>query len=90
MFSLDDITNGNNKEHNKKWPYIPDHPYRILIIGGFGSGKTNALLNLIKQQNDIDKIYLYAKNLSEPKYQFLIGKRENTGIKHLKDSKAFI
>ena len=90
MFSLDDITNGNNKEHNKKWPYIPDHPYRILIIGGFGSGKTNALLNLIKQQNDIDKIYLYAKNLSEPKYQFLIGKRENTGLKHLNDSKAFI
>ena len=90
MFNLDGIINGNNKEHNKKWSFIPDHPYRILIIGGFGSGKTNALLNLIKQQNDIDKIYLYAKNLSEPKYQFLIGKRENTGLKHLNDSKAFI
>ena len=68
MFNLDNITNKNKKEHNKNWLYIPDHPYRILIIGGFGSGKTNALLNLIKQWDDIDKIYLYAKGLSEPKY----------------------
>ena len=65
MFNLDDITNENNKEHNKKWPYIPDHPYRILIIGGYGSGKTNALLSLIKEQDGNDKIYLYAKDLSE-------------------------
>ena len=72
MFNLDHITNENNKEHNKKWPYIPDHPYQILIIGGSGSGKTNALLNLISQQDDIDKIYFYAKDLSEAKYQFLI------------------
>ena len=50
MINLDDITNENNKEHNEKWPYIPDHPYRILIIGGSGSGKTNALLNLIHKQ----------------------------------------
>ena len=56
MFNLDDITNENNKEYNKQWPYIPNHPYKILITGGFGSGKTNALLNLISQQNDIDKI----------------------------------
>ena len=76
MINLDSITNENNKEHNEKWPYIPDHPYRILIIGGSGSGKTNALLNLIKEQDDIDKIYLYAKDLSEPKYEFLIKKRE--------------
>ena len=49
--------------HNLNWPYIPDHPYRILIIGGSGSGKTNGLLNLIKnQQPDIDKIYLYVKD----------------------------
>ena len=60
------------KKHNKKWPFIPDHPYRILVIGGFGSRKTNALLNLINEQDDIDKIYLYAKDLSEPKYNFLI------------------
>ena len=90
MFNLDNITNKNNKEHNKKWPYIPDHPYRILIIGGSGSGKTNALLNLINEQNDIDKIYLYAKDLSEPKYEFLSKKREDAGIKHLNDLKACI
>ena len=48
MFNLDHIANENNKEHHEKWPYIPDHPYRMLIIGGSGSGKTNALLNLIK------------------------------------------
>ena len=57
MFNLDSITHKNNKAHNKKWPYIPDHPYRILIIGGFGSGKTSALLNLINEQDDIDKIF---------------------------------
>ena len=61
-----------------------------MIIGGSGSGKTNALLNLIKEQDDIDKIYLYAKDLSEPKYEYLIKNRENAGIKHLNDSKAFI
>ena len=71
-FNLDGITNENNKEHNKKRPFIPDHPYRTLIIGGSGWGKTNTLLNLIKEQDDISKIYLYAKDLSEPKYQFLI------------------
>ena len=86
MINLDSITNENNKEHNEKWPYIPDHPYRILIIGGSGSGKTNALLNLI----DIDKISLYAKDLSEPKNEFLIKKIEDAGIKHLKVPNAFI
>ena len=48
MINLDNITNENNKVHNKKWPYIPDYPYVILIIGGSESGKANALLNLIK------------------------------------------
>ena len=90
MINLDKIVNNNNEEHNEKWPYIPDHPYRILIIGGSGSGKTNTLLHLINEQKDIDKIYLYAKDLSEPKYEYLIRNRENTGIKHLNDSKAFI
>ena len=61
MLNLDNITNESDKIHNEKWPYIPDHPYRILIIGGSGSEKTNALLNLIKKQDDIDNIYLYAK-----------------------------
>ena len=90
MINLDSITNENNKEHNEKWPYIPDHPYRIIIIGGSGSGKTNALINLINEQNDIDKIYLYARDLSEPKYEYLIKKREDAGIKHLNNSYAFI
>ena len=84
MINLDSITNKNNKE---QWAYIPDHPYKIMIIGGSGSGKTNALLNLIKEQNDINKIYLYAKDLSEPKYEFLIGKRKSAGIKHFNDPK---
>ena len=69
-------------KNNKKWPYIPDHQYRILIIGGSRSGKTNTLLNLISQQDDIDKIYLYAKDLREPKYGFLIKKHEDAGTKH--------
>ena len=67
---LDDITNQNNKEHNEKWSYIPDHLYRILVIGDSGSGKTNALLNLINEHDDIDKIYLYAKDLGEPNMSF--------------------
>ena len=90
MINLDSITNENNKEHNEKWPYIPDHPYRILIIGGSGSGKTNALVNLINEQHNIDKIYLYARDLSEPKYEYLIKKRENIGMKYFNDSNAFI
>ena len=90
MINLDNIINENNEEHNKKWPHIPDHPYRILIIGGSGSEKINTLLNLINEQKDIDKIYLYAKDLSESKYEYLIKNRENAGIKHLNDSKAFI
>ena len=69
---------------------IYSRSYRKLIIGGSGSGKTNALLNLINNQPDIDKIYLYAKDPYEAKYQFLINKRESTGLKHFNDPKAFI
>ena len=58
MFNLDDITNENNKDHNKKWPYIPDHPHRMLIVGSSGSGKTSALLNLIKEQGNDNFIYM--------------------------------
>ena len=90
MINLDNIVNNNNEKHNEKWPHIPDHPYRILIIGRSGSGKTNTLLHLINEQKDIDKIYLYAKDLSESKYEYLIKNRETAGIKHLNDSKAFI
>ena len=77
MINFDDHTNENKTQHNSNWPYIPDHLYRILIIGSSGSGKTNALLNLINNQPDIDKIYLYAKDPYEAKYQFLINKRES-------------
>ena len=80
----------NNNSHNEKWPYIPDHPYGILIFGGSGSGKTNTLLNLINEQKDIDKIYFYAKHLSESKHEYLIKNRENAGIKHVNDANTFI
>ena len=90
MINFDGITNEKNKEHNEKGPYIADHPYRIMIIGGTGSGKTNALLNLVNEENNIDKIFLYAKGLSEPKYEFLIKMQENAGIKHLSDPNALI
>ena len=90
MINFDDYTNENIVEHNLKWPYIPDHPYRILIIGGSGSRKTNALLNLINNQPDIDKIYLYAKDPYETKYQYLINKREKVGLDHFADPKAFM
>ena len=93
MFNLDYITNENNEDHNKKGPYIPDHSYGMLIMGGSGSGKTNALLNSVKKQdsdNLIDKIYLYPKDLNEQKHQFLIKKRDDVGINHLNDSKVFI
>ena len=90
MINFDDYVNENKTEHNKNWPYIPDHPYRILIIGGSGSGKTNVLLNLIENQPDIDKIYLYTKDPYEAKYQYLINKRESVGIDHFHNPKAFI
>ena len=90
MINFDEFTNENKKEHNLNWPYIPDHPYRILIIGGSGTAKTNALLNLINNQQVIDKIYLYAKDPYKDKYQYLINKTERVGINHLNDPKAFI
>ena len=90
MINFDNYANENKTKHNKNWPYIQDHPYRILIIGGSGSGKTNVLLNLIENQPDIDKIYLYAKDPYKSKYQYLINKREGVGINHFNDPKAFI
>ena len=90
MIGFDNYTNGNKTEHNSKLPYIPDHPYRILIIGDSGSGKKNVLLNVINNPLDVDKIHLYAKDPYEEKYQLLINKRESTGLKHFNDSKFFI
>ena len=90
MINFDNYANKNKTEHNPKWPYIPYHPYRILIVGGSGSGKTNALLNLINNQPYIDRIYLYGKDPYEAKYQYLINKHEKVGLNHFNDPRAFI
>ena len=90
MIDFDDVTKENIKEHNSNWPQIHDDQYGISIIGGSGSGKKKSLFNLIIQQPDIDKIYLFTKYPYEANYQFLINKRENTWLKHLSDSKTFI
>ena len=87
MINFDDYGYENKTQHNLKWPYIPDNPYRILIIGGSGSGKTNVLLNLINNQPDINKVYWYAKDPYEAKYQYLINKVD---LNHYDDPKAFI
>ena len=89
MINFGDYTNENKTKHDLKWQYTPDHPYIILIIGSL-SGKTNALLNLINNQPDIDKIYLYAQDPYEAKYQYLTNKREKVGLKQYDDPKAFI
>ena len=90
MINCDDHTNENKTEHNFKRPYFPDYPYRILIIGGSGSRKINALLNLINNQSNINKIYLYVKDPYESKYQYLINKCQKVGLKHYDGPKEFI
>ena len=90
MINFDDIVNENKTVHNKHWPYTPDHPYRILIIEGSGSGKTNVLSNLIENQPDFEKMYLYAKDPYEAKHQYLVNKRESVGINYFNDHEAFI
>ena len=82
MLNFDDYTNENKIRQSSNWPYIPDHPYRILIIGGSGSGKTSVLLNLVNNEPDIYiyiYIYIYAKDPYEARYQYLINKREKVG-----------
>ena len=90
MFNFDYITKEEIKKHHSNWPEISVHRSRILITEDSGSGKSNSLLNLINNEADIDKIYLYAKDPYEAKYQLLIKKLGNTGVKYLNDSKAFI
>ena len=63
MINFDEYANENKIKHHLKWPYVADHPYRILIIGGSGSGKATELLNLMNNQPDIDKIYLYKRSI---------------------------
>ena len=88
MINVDDVTKENIKEHYPNWPKIPHHPYRMLIIGGSGSRKTNSLYIVISQQPDIDKIYLYTKDPNEAEYQLLINKRKSTDLNYF-NSKAF-
>ena len=90
MINFEDVTKKPIKEHNPNALQIPDHPYRILIIRRPGSGKTNWLFNLINEEPDIDKVYLYANDPYEAKHQFLVNKRESTDLKHFNDCKAFI
>ena len=93
MLNLDNIvsnksenrdTTGSSSSERNNWPF------RMLIIGPSGSGKTNTLLHLINNLHPIDKIYLYAKDITEDKYNYLINKREQAGIKNLNDPHAFI
>ena len=86
MLNLDNIVSNKKKSfsENDNWPF------RMLIIGPSGSGKTNTLLHLIDKFYPIDKIYLYVKDTDEEKYQYLINKREQAGIKNLNNPHAFI
>ena len=86
MLNLDNIVSNTKKNYSEN----DDWPFRMLIIGPSGSDKTNILLNLIDIFHPIDKIYLYAKDTDEEKYQYLISKREQAGIKNLNDPHAFI
>ena len=90
MINFDNYANENKIQHNKKWSYILDHPYRILIIRGSESGKINALLNLINNHPDIDKTNSYAKDPYKTKYKYLINKREKVVLDHYDDPIAFI
>ena len=86
MLNLDNIVSNKKKSSSEN----DDWPFRMLIIEPSGSGKTNTLLHLIDKSHPIDKIYLYAKDTDEDKYQYLINKREQAGIKNLNDLHAFI
>ena len=90
MINFDDVTKENRKKRKPNRPQIFYYPNRILIIGGSRSRKTNALINSINHQPDIDKIHLYTKASYETKYKLLINKREGVGSKYCIDSKAFI
>ena len=93
MLNLDNIVNKKNENKDTTKSSSSERNnwlFRMLIIGLSGSGKTNTLLHLINNLHPIDKIYLYAKDIHEPKYEYLINKREQAGIKNLDDPNAFI
>ena len=83
MLNLDNIVSNKKIKENNNWSF------RMLIIGPSSSGKTNNLVHLINNLHPIDKIYLYAKDIQESKYEYLLNKREQAGIKNLDDPKAF-
>ena len=86
MLNLDKVVSNKKKNSSEN----DDWPFRMLITGPSGSSKTNTLLHSIDKFHPIDKIYLYAKDTDEEKYQYLINKREQAGIKNLNDPQAFI
>ena len=86
MLNLDSIVSNKNTSSSER----NNWPFRMLMIGPSGSGKTNTFLHLINDLRPIDKIYLYVKDIHEPKYEYLINKREQAGIKNLNDPNAFI
>ena len=93
MINLGNVTGKNKAKHNPKWPYIPDHLYRIFTIGGSRSGKSNAMLNLINHQLDINKTYLCTKDPYESnmtRWKVKTNKREKVSLKHYNDPKGFI
>ena len=90
MINFDDVIEEETNEHNPNWPKVYDHPHRILVIGGSGSGKKCSLFNIINEEPDFDKDYLYAKDPYETKQQFFINKRESTELKPFNDSKTFM
>ena len=93
MLSLDKVVSNKNDNKDTRGSSFLERnnwPFRMLIIEPSGSGKTNNLLHLINNLHPIDKIYLYAKDINEPKYEYLINKREQAGIKNLNDPHAFI
>ena len=90
MTNFDNVRNENMKEHNLNWSEIPDPSYISLLTRGSESWKTNAFLNLIIHQPDIDKVHLNGKDPFEAKYQLLINKRKSAGLKNFNDSKVFI
>ena len=93
MLNLDNIVSNKNENKDTRVSSSSERnnwPFRMLIIEPSGSGKTKSLLHLINNLHPIDKIYLYAKDINEPKYEYLINKREQAGIKNLNDPYAFI
>ena len=90
MTDFDEVIGRNTQEHNPHWPQIPNHSYRILIVGSFGSWKTNVLISIINHQPEIHKIFLHAKDPYVLKYQYLKKMCEWVGLKNHEDPEAFM